>query len=91
MAVPTTDPAISNFMDELGDMRDKIATSRPLMLKYVLENSRSGDIQNVVDTMDNFARTQQWVMNLGDKKGEILDEALQSRRPTTVLELGRDP
>ncbi|CAF4463422.1 unnamed protein product, partial [Rotaria socialis] len=86
-SLATTNSAIVNFTNELSGMRETISASRPLMLNYVLENSRPGDIQNVIDTMDKFARTEQWVMNLGDKKGEILDQALQSRRPKTVLEL----
>ncbi|CAF3366195.1 unnamed protein product [Rotaria socialis] len=89
-SLATTNSAIVKFTNELSGMRETISASRPLMLNYVLENSRPGDIQNVIDTMDKFAQTEQWVMNLGDKKGEILDQALQSRRPKTVLELGKD-
>ena len=32
--------------------------------------------------------TQQWLMNVGDRKGLILDEAIRTRQPKTVLELG---
>lgn len=89
-APSATNSAITNFVGEVNDTRDQIYASRPLLLEYVLKNSRSGDIQNVIDTIDNFARTQQWLMNIGDKKGEILDNTVRSRQPKTVLELGKD-
>jgi predicted O-methyltransferase YrrM len=89
-APSATNSAITNFVGEVNDTRDQIYASRPLLLEYVLKNSRPGDIQNVIDTIDNFARTQQWLMNIGDKKGEILDNTVRSRQPKTVLELGKD-
>ena len=63
--------------------------TRQLLKTYVLENGRRGDIQNIIDTIDKFARTEQWLMNIGDEKGKILDQAVQTRKPKTVLELGR--
>ncbi len=91
MAAPSaTDSTIADFIDEVKETRDQIYASRPLMLEYVLKNSRAGDIQDVINTIDNFARTQQWLMNIGDKKGEILDQAVRSQQPKTILELGKD-
>ncbi|CAF1379220.1 unnamed protein product [Rotaria sordida] len=57
-------------------------------MNYVLQNSRRGDIQNVIDTIDQYGWTKQWLMNIGDRKGKILDDAIRTRKPKTVLELG---
>jgi catechol O-methyltransferase len=58
------------------------------LLNYVLQKSRRGDIQNVIDTIDKFGWTKQWLMNIGDRKGKILDDAIRTRKPKSVLELG---
>lgn len=58
------------------------------LLNYVLENSRRGDIRNIIDTIDKFGWTKQWLMNIGDRKGKILDDAIRTRKPRSVLELG---
>ncbi|CAF1055547.1 unnamed protein product [Adineta steineri] len=71
--------------------KEKIQTmlnSRSQLQDYVLQNSNRGDIQNIIDTIDKFGWTKQWLMNIGDQKGKILDEAIQTRKPKTVLELG---
>lgn len=62
---------------------------RKALLDYVLNKSRPGDIRNIIDTIDKYGWTQQALMNIGDEKGKILDTALQSRQPKTVLELGK--
>ncbi|CAF1332789.1 unnamed protein product [Adineta steineri] len=71
--------------------KEKIQTilnSRSQLRDYVLQNSNRGDVQNIIDTIDKFGWTKQWLMNIGDQKGKILDEAIQTRKPKTVLELG---
>ncbi|CAF0807737.1 unnamed protein product [Adineta steineri] len=62
--------------------------SRSQLHDYVQHNSNRGDIQNIIDTIDKFGWTKQWLMNIGDQKGKILDEAIQTRKPKTILELG---
>ena len=62
--------------------------TRLLLKQYVLENGRRGDIQNIIDTIDEFGWKKHWLMNIGDRKGKILDQAVQTRKPKTVLELG---
>lgn len=62
---------------------------REALLNYVVKTSRQGDVKSVIDAIDKYGWTQQALMNIGDTKGKILDAALQSRRPKTVLELGR--
>ena len=62
---------------------------RIALKNYVLKNARQGDVQNVIDTIDKFGWTQQQIMNVGDQKGLILDDAIRTRQPKTVLELGK--
>ena len=68
----------------------KMLAARLGLRDYVLENARQGDIQNIIDTIDQFGWTQQWLMNIGDRKGQILDQAIRTRQPKTVLELGKN-
>ena len=80
---------LNKFTDAVNEGAvQKMLDSRSNLKKYVLENSRQGDIQNVIDTIDKFGWTQQWLMNIGDTKGKILDQAIQTKKPKTVLELG---
>ncbi|CAF0927159.1 unnamed protein product [Adineta steineri] len=62
--------------------------SRSQLQDYVQHNSNRGDIQNIIDTIDKFGWTEQRLINIGDQKGKILDEAIQTRKPKTILELG---
>lgn len=68
---------------------EKMLAARLSLRDYVLENARQGDIQNIIDTIDKFGWTQQWLMNIGDRKGQILDQVIQRQQPKTVLELGK--
>jgi predicted O-methyltransferase YrrM len=65
-----------------------MSSVRLLLKNYVFENGRQCDIQNIIDTIDQYGWTKQWLMNIGDRKGKILDQAIQTRKPKTVLELG---
>jgi hypothetical protein len=67
---------------------EKMLASREALKAYVLENGRQGNIENIIDTIDQYGWTKQWLMNIGDRKGKILDQAIQTRKPKTVLELG---
>ena len=58
------------------------------LLDYVLRKSRPGDIQSVINTIDYFAWNKKWLMNIGDIKGKILDDAVRERNPATILEIG---
>ena len=62
---------------------------RTALLNYVSMKSRPNDIKSVINAIDEYGWTQQALMNVGDTKGKILDAALQSRQPKTVLELGK--
>jgi catechol O-methyltransferase len=55
---------------------------------YVFENSRPGDVKNILHKIDEFGWTKEWLMNIGDRKGLILDQAIEKKQPKLVLELG---
>ncbi|XP_024522756.1 catechol O-methyltransferase-like [Selaginella moellendorffii] len=57
------------------------------LMNRVLENAERNP-ESVIQTMDAFAKSGTWFMSIGDRKGKILDAALQKRKPTLVLELG---
>ncbi len=75
-------------MKKFKDIPIKMQSSHLSLLNYVLQKSRRGDIQDVINTIDKFGWTKQWLMNIGDRKGKILDDAIRTRKPKTVLELG---
>lgn len=74
--------------DSGADVMEKMFASRTDLQNYVMENAKRGDIQNIIDTIDKYGWTKQWLMNIGDIKGKILDQAIQTRKPKSVLELG---
>lgn len=57
-------------------------------LAYVRANATEGDPLSVLATMDKFAKSINWMMNIGDVKGDILKQSLRRAQPHTVLELG---
>jgi catechol O-methyltransferase len=67
---------------QVGDGREeRLAT-------YVVERARRGDAADVIRVIDEYCYTQSILINVGDEKGEILDEAIRRAKPRTVLELG---
>jgi catechol O-methyltransferase len=57
-------------------------------LAYARANARAGDPESVLAALDRFGREQSFLMNVGDKKGLILDEELRRLRPERALEIG---
>ena len=71
---------------------DKItgAPSRTVQAaKYVAQHARRGDPENVLRTLDRFARNERWLMSVGPDKGPLIQELAQ-RLPANarILELG---
>jgi catechol O-methyltransferase len=63
--------------------------SRPQrVLQYLRDNVPPGDPAATLEAMDTFARSQRFLMNVGDVKGRILVEQLQQSGAGNVLELG---
>ena len=67
---------------QVGDGREAA------VVQYVLDNARKGDIQSVLDTIDRFAYTESFLINVGDEKGRLLDAAVRRANPKLALELG---
>ncbi|OBF30483.1 O-methyltransferase [Mycobacterium sp. ACS4331] len=67
---------------QVGDGREAA------VVEYVLRNARRGDIQSVLDTIDRFAYTESFLINVGDEKGRLLDTAVRRANPALALELG---
>lgn len=56
--------------------------------RFVLANARRGDLDDVIRTIDRFAYTKAFLINVGDEKGALLDAAITRAQPRLLLELG---
>src|SRR3954467_10173837 len=55
---------------------------------YVLEHARPGALDDALRAVDEFCYEQSVMMNVGDEKGALLDDALRRASPQSILELG---
>ena len=67
---------------QVGDGREE------KLVKYILQNAPKGDAARVLQAIDEFAWTQSFLINVGDEKGQILDNAVKTKQPSHILELG---
>ena len=67
---------------QVGDGREE------RVARKVLSSARRGDADDVIRFIDKFAYQDSLLINVGDKKGAILDAALKRGQPKTILELG---
>ncbi|MCC9185843.1 MULTISPECIES: O-methyltransferase [Mycolicibacterium] len=67
---------------QIGDGREAAAAD------YVEAHARRGDIDDVLRTIDEFAYTKSFLINIGDEKGVLLDAAVRRADPARALELG---
>ncbi|MGH3871073.1 MAG: O-methyltransferase [Pseudonocardiaceae bacterium] len=58
------------------------------LAEYVLTHARRGDVVDAIRVIDDFCYRHSFMMNVGDKKGEILDRAVRRGQPQRLLELG---
>lgn len=72
--------SINNWL--MGDTKEQ------RILRYALQHAVAGDPQSVLEAIDTYCSQKEWAMNVGAKKGLILDAVVQERRPSTLLELG---
>ena len=56
---------------QVGDGREAAA------VRYVLSHARAGDLDDVIDAIDRFARRESLLINVGDEKGLLLDAAVR--------------
>lgn len=55
------------------------------VLDLVLKSTPSGNPQAILDAIDNYAWTSGFLMNIGDRKGAIMDEALHRYQPKVCI------
>ncbi|MFD6159745.1 O-methyltransferase [Nocardia sp. NPDC060256] len=67
---------------QVGDGRERA------LLEHVRATATAGDPDSVLAAIDDFARNRSLLMNVGDEKGLILDNAIKRAEPTLLLELG---
>lgn len=58
------------------------------MLRYVRGHATAREPRSVLKAMDEFARRQRWLMNIGPVKGAILADALRKAGSTRIVEIG---
>lgn len=67
---------------QIGDGREAAAAD------FVESQARAGDLDDVIATIDRFAYEHSFLINVGDEKGLLLDDAVRRVAPSTALELG---
>jgi catechol O-methyltransferase len=67
---------------QVGDGREEA------LAEHVLAHARAGDLDDAIRVIDDFCLTRSVMINVGDEKGEILDEAVKRCSPKLLLELG---
>jgi catechol O-methyltransferase len=67
---------------QVGDGREAA------LQRYVLAKARRGDLGDAIATIDRFAYSESYLINVGDEKGAILDAAIVRAKPRLLLELG---
>jgi catechol O-methyltransferase len=67
---------------QIGDGREAAAG------EYVLRHARRGDLDDVIAALDRFGYQKSFLINVGDEKGALLDDAVRRADPRLALELG---
>ena len=67
---------------QVGDGREE------QVAKHVEANARKGDTEDCIRVIDEFAWNHKFLINVGDEKGKILDDAIRKKNPRRILELG---
>jgi catechol O-methyltransferase len=67
---------------QVGDGREAA------LQRFVIENARAGDLDDAIATIDRFAYTKSFLINVGDEKGALLAAAISEVQPRLLLELG---
>ena len=57
-------------------------------LEYVRKHAMRNDAIDVIQKIDTFGWNEDFLMNIGDAKGDVLSEALKKKNPTNALEIG---
>jgi catechol O-methyltransferase len=67
---------------QVGDGREEA------LVRYVIARARPGDVADTIRVIDDFCYNHSVMINIGDEKGEILDQAVRKAKPRRLLELG---
>jgi catechol O-methyltransferase len=67
---------------QVGDGREEA------LADYVCTHAERGDVDDAIRIADKFCYERSVMMNIGDEKGLILDDAIRTCGPSVVLELG---
>jgi catechol O-methyltransferase len=67
---------------QVGDGREEACA------RFVEANAPKGDLDAAIAAIDRFAYRKKFLINVGDEKGALLDDALARTKPTRALELG---
>ncbi|GLD92424.1 hypothetical protein PINS_up000957 [Pythium insidiosum] len=72
---------------DMSDWYRQVMESPPKCLEYVKQNAVQGDPRSVLDAIEAFALKNP-MMNVGPRKGEVVDNAIRNKAPRTMVELG---
>jgi catechol O-methyltransferase len=67
---------------QVGDGREEA------LAEFVTTHARPGDDDDAIRAIDEFCYRRSIMMNVGDEKGAILDDAVMRTQPQRLLELG---
>ncbi|TMW65309.1 hypothetical protein Poli38472_007951 [Pythium oligandrum] len=65
----------------------KMQQSAVACLEYVKANAEAGNPASVIAAIDAFSK-KNMMMNVGERKGEIVDEQIRTVKPQTMVEIG---
>lgn len=66
-------------------------TPEERLLRHVLSNAEKGNPSSVLATIDAWCWSKQWMMNVGDVKGVIVDEQVAKSKPMVCHAAGKGP
>lgn len=67
---------------QVGDSREKA------VVEYVEKMAPAGDVNAAINAIDTFAYKHKFLMNVGDKKGLLLDAVVDRVKPKHAIEVG---
>lgn len=67
---------------QVGDGREE------KLAEHVIRHAKPGDMSDAIRVIDEFCYRSSFMMNVGDRKGAILDQAVRRTEPRRLLELG---
>ena len=58
-----------------------------MLLEFVQSKTPKGEPEAILSQIDEFC-TKNWMMNVGEEKGNIVKDVLKRHQPKSILELG---